>query len=748
MSLFCNSSPSKSGPVLSHLAPGRLFAFLYTSEPSTSIQPRLKRARTRGTRQMVSSSTGLEAWFINSLVNAGNCHKHSTKLVHHTALLTTRRPNLWQQQKYSAITKRHKHGKATVFELEMELLPEVNQENTHKLWKAVVPQRIIEPGPGLEAQEGYRHLKAAESGQDKDISSESKWEECKPWKPRVPEVLKFSSTSKLQEGYQTWKAAVPEQPDPFPEPELEEGYQRLTTDELEQELEEEYPPGKGLIPEILPGQESEEGLAPQQNRTKEELMDLVDQYSGDSYTDQLPLLELPNLYQPSDGPFLEVSEKEEDEWPPLHCAWYADAEVQVHLDKLEEALNVPWLETDPEAIYQIYRTLPAPRAPYLESNTRHKMLHRLSIVERKDEQSMLRYLSVIDDMKGAAIPLNVAEWTSAISFVARYVSRSTEIECEAALQMWKEMEHIAGVKGNDATFNVLFDVACKAGKFTLAEMIYKEMENRRLKPDRYHHVSLIFYYGLQRSGDGARAAYKGMVDAGEMVDTIVLNAMISALIRSHETNAAENIYERMKRSHFENPDSQLPPQNWKERRNITRVLKKMAVLGRRNEESRKAFQATSIIAPDLDTFRILVTHFAVDLGDLDKTAALLEEMRLFQLPLHVSLFLALLKGFTKHGGVRYTQWTDVRLEKVWKSLLVAIDSEEQNLVFSTSLVIWALRAFAKCSGKSATLSVWEEVKKIWKPDLEQLDFVMVNLRQMLEAPDQAVIKYDWVRGSL
>lgn len=682
---------------------------------------------------MVSSSAGLEAWFINSLVNAGNCQKHSTKLVHHTTYLTARRPNLWQQQKYSAISRRHKHGKAALFKLCTEPRPELEEEeeDAYKLWKAVVvPQRAKEEASELEAQEGYRQRKAAESELNKRLISKSKRKgEYQLWRPIVPSVTESSSS-----------------------PKLKEGYSQRQTEELEPEPEQEYPHRKALSPdpetEILLERESEEGLAPQHNRTREELMELVDKYSGDSYTDQLPLLELPRLYQPSDGPYLEVSEKEEDEWPPPHCAWSADAEVQVQLDKLEEALNVPSLEINPEVIHRIYRALPAPRAPYLESKIRHKMLHHLSVVERKDEQSMLRYLSVIDDMKGAAIPLNVAEWTSAIAFVARYVSRSTEIECEAALEMWKEMEHIAGVKGNDATFNVLFNVACKAGKFTLAEMIYKEMENRHLEPDRYHHVSLIYYYGLQRSGDGARAAYKGMVDAGEMVDTIVLNAMISALIRSHETNAAENIYERMKRSHFENSDSQLPPQHWKERRNITRILKKMAVLGRKNEESRKAFQAKSIIAPDLHTFRILVTHFAVDVGDLDKTVALLEEMKLFQLPLHGSLFLALLKGFAKHGGVRYTQWTDMRLAKVWRSLLVAIDSEEHDVMFSKWLVIWALRAFAKCSGKSVTLAAWEEVKGKWEPDPAELDFVMVGLRPILEAPDQAVIKYDWVRGSL
>jgi pentatricopeptide repeat protein len=494
--------------------------------------------------------------------------------------------------------------------------------------------------------------------------------------------------------------------------------------------------------------DDEEGLLPQENRTREELLDLVDQYSGESYTDQLPLLELPNIYQPSDGPFISVSDKEEDEWPPPHCAWSADAETQAKLDQLERAVTAnDAAEKDPEEMYQIYRTLPAPRAPYLESNIRHKMLYYLSVVERKDEQSMLRYLSVVDDMKGAAIPLNVCEWTSAISFAARYVSTVTELECQAALQMWKEMEHIAGVKGNSATFNVLFDVACKAGKFTLAEMIYKEMENRHLQTDRFHHVSMIFYYGLQKSGDGARSAYKTLVEAGEIVDTVVLNAMISALIRSHETSAAENIYERMKRSHLENPDSQLQPRDFKKRRSIRRILQKMAIMSKGNEESRKAFQAKSIIAPDLHTFRILINHFAVDVGELDKTKRLLDEMSLFELPLHGSLFLALFKGFSKHGGVRYTQWTAPRLERVWQSLLYALENGS-GVSLSQWMVLWILRAFAKCSGKARTLAAWEEIKGKWDPDPSELDFVMSSLRTILEAPDQAMLRYDWVQGSL
>lgn len=492
----------------------------------------------------------------------------------------------------------------------------------------------------------------------------------------------------------------------------------------------------------------EDDFAPQPNRTKEELLDLVDQYSGESYTDQLPILELPHLYQPSDGPFLSVSDKEEDEWPPPHHAWYADEDTQVVLDKIDKLISTRDAK-DAEEIYQLYRQLPAPRAPYLEARTRHNLLHHLSVVERKDEQSMIRYLSVVDDMKGAAIPLTVTEWTSALSFVARYTTKSTEVDCAAALQMWKEMEHIAGVKGNSATFNVLFDVACKAGKFVLAEMIYKEMETRQLQADRYHHVSMIFYYGLQKSGDGARAAYKALVEAGEIVDTVVLNAMISALIRSHETSAAVNIYERMKRSHIESSGSRLQPRNFLKRRSLTRMLKVMATVARKDPKRLENFQSDSIIAPDLHTFKILVNHLAVDAGELDKTTQLMEEMRWFEIPLDGAIFLALLKGFSKHGGIRYTHWTDVRLEKVYAALISAVDNEEMDMRLTTWLIIWVLRAFAKCSGKSRTLAVWDEIRVKWTTaDASGLDFVMSDLRITLEARDQAVARYDFVQGCL
>ncbi|KAK5182169.1 hypothetical protein LTR16_010282, partial [Cryomyces antarcticus] len=160
---------------------------------------------------------------------------------------------------------------------------------------------------------------------------------------------------------------------------------------------------------------------------------------------------------------------------------------------------------------------------------------------------MERYLSIVDDMKEAGIPMTVAEWNTAVAFAGRWYERVTAAEVENALHIWKEMEHQAGVQGTNVTFNILFDIATKAGKYVLAEMIMKEMQKRNLKYNRYFRFGLIYYYGLRADGDGVRRAYKDFVEAGEIVDTAVMNCVMVSLIRAGEPTAAEEVFLRMKR---------------------------------------------------------------------------------------------------------------------------------------------------------------------------------------------------------
>ncbi|KAH8596455.1 pentatricopeptide repeat-containing protein-like protein [Bisporella sp. PMI_857] len=494
---------------------------------------------------------------------------------------------------------------------------------------------------------------------------------------------------------------------------------------------------KHLEEEDLPTKEEQE-----ENRTREELLALVDQYSGTSFTDQLPLIELPRLHQPSDGPHLTISDKVEDEWPPPYQEWPADVLTIRKLDTLTEMLSD--FETDPEVIYQLYQDLPEPRAPYLPSKLRHKLLRHLAVVEKKDEQSMLRYFSVINDMKSVAIPLTVGEWTSATSFAARWVKQSTEVEVEAALHVWREMEHFAGVSANEVTFNVLYDVACKAGKFPLAEKIHEEMKSRGLRFTRFSHVGQIYLNGIKGDGDGVRAAFKRLESAREIIDTVVLNALLAAFARCDEGTQVEQIYSFMKQKAI--PD--MAPKTFLERRVIDRTYLRWAEIIRENPSKQQDLQAISMMGPNGRTYRILFNYFAVDIGDLDKTALFLDDLMDLKVPLHGTHFLAFFRAFATHGGIRYTKWTASLLERTWEIYLTAVDDDVADVRMNKWIILWSLRAFAKCSGKSRMITVWEEVRDKWGPDEAELEFIMRNLRALLKGRDVAE-KHpnDWILGS-
>ena len=71
-----------------------------------------------------------------------------------------------------------------------------------------------------------------------------------------------------------------------------------------------------------------------------------------------------------------------------------------------------------------------------------------------------------------------------------------------------------------------------------------------------------------------------------------------------------------------------------------------------------------------------------------------------------------------------------------------------DFYISKWIVVWALRAFAKCSGKSRTVDVWEEIKQKWHPEEAEMDFVFETIRSLLDGEDMAEKRKDWILGSL
>ncbi|KAF2967143.1 hypothetical protein GQX73_g6411 [Xylaria multiplex] len=477
---------------------------------------------------------------------------------------------------------------------------------------------------------------------------------------------------------------------------------------------------------------------------KDEVLAIVDYYDDDvSVEESLKFYRDPYLrkYASANGPDIVVSDKPEDLELQTVDGDPAPAEEDSELAK-ELRLAIIARHRHPgkvslDTIWDLYHALPEPRPMQISARTRYSLTNALASGERKNEKSMLRYFSVIADIKNAGFSLTTFQWNSALSFATRYVARTTEVEVEAALKLWREMEMEAKLKGNEVTFNILFDAASKAGKFNLAEMIYKEMTHRGFACNRYHHVSLIHYFGLKQDSSGVRAGYREMIEAGEIVDTVVLNCLIASFIRCGEEQSAEHVYEKMKTFNKHLPT--LPHRDYTIGKAITKVLAMFARVGKKHPSMRPAFQKSALLSPDLQTYRILINHYGLRLGNLSKVAQFLDEMKAFMVPLNGMVFLALFQSFSIHGGSG-SDWSAQRLDSVWDAFLDAMDSGADGLYISTWLAMAVLEAHARYASREELLDVYECLRSRWELDDANSQYMLHFLETLLKEGGMYVFK--------
>ncbi|EAT87512.1 hypothetical protein HBI56_122680 [Parastagonospora nodorum] len=398
-------------------------------------------------------------------------------------------------------------------------------------------------------------------------------------------------------------------------------------------------------------------------------------------------------------------------------------------------------ESSHDKIFKTYKMLPSPGVVYMTQETIRGLLHHMSIVERPTPLAMQRFLSILDDMKNAHIHITRSEWTSAIYLTGRAMGAVSTDDLQSALHLWRDMEHRAGVKGGFVTLNVLFDISVKAGKYQLAETFLQELKKRKLPLHRHFRVSKIYYHGIMQNGNGVRDTYQDLVKAGDIVDTVVLNAVIAALIRAGEPGAAEHVFERMKRLHSGRsvaaPGHKFFNRTWRDRRALGLHLTHEAREYKRinDEDALKELQDYAPVAPNSRTYALLIRHQAGVAGDIDRVYDLMQEMRYNSVPLEGTVFITIFHGFNKFGGIRYSEWTRNKLENIWAQYLKALQDGLECTWISTIAVIAALKAFAKCADLDRTMQVWDEIRKMWQPNEEELEKVLKMLRKLFPLRD-------------
>jgi pentatricopeptide repeat protein len=372
---------------------------------------------------------------------------------------------------------------------------------------------------------------------------------------------------------------------------------------------------------------------------------------------------------------------------------------QTDIDSVAELVRALWGDSSPSTqyLFRLYRDLPAPGVAVLSQRTRGALLRLFAHPRDRRWVDARRYLALVDDMVAARLPVSRSLWSSAIHLAGRSNSKVSKRDLIRAVGLWQKMEHVAGVKADEVVFNILFDIAIKAGAFKVADRLEEEMAERGLGFSRCGKVSKIYYFGLMRDAEGIRIAFDDFIKSGEIVDTVVMNCLIASFLRAGETQTAEQLYSRMLEQQQSKNKHVLPsddkssfhidganlsydmPQYRQRARKLGRVLKKSSALREKFPEYHRALQDSLSMTPDTRTFHIFLRHYAHSSGQLDSFMAVMRDMeRTFVVPPRAIIYMFLFEGFALHGR-RKKQWSAENLRLTWHAYIRALRDSSARL---------------------------------------------------------------------
>ena len=325
------------------------------------------------------------------------------------------------------------------------------------------------------------------------------------------------------------------------------------------------------------------------------------------------------------------------------------------------------------AVWALYKGLGSGSMRDLHPVIRHRLLAVMGNPEKKVASALLRYFALLEELRACKIPITRQQYNYALALAAGYVDTIKHEEWVNCMTIWKSFEESTEIRGNEFTFNILFNVATKAGLYDMAQNILQEIETRKLPLDRYYDVSLMFFHGVMGDLPGLLRAYQGMVDAREMIDIVALNCLLTGILRCGETAQALDIYAYMKELHSRS----LVWDHYFDRVMQKRLMKSFSRMAKSSPSMHRHFQNQVVVKPNKKTFQILIDHFAINKGDWDTTSSIIRDMAHFRIATHGRVFLALFKAFARFGRLPDTQWTEDRFHRVLGAFLTAAEKDKR-----------------------------------------------------------------------
>lgn len=356
----------------------------------------------------------------------------------------------------------------------------------------------------------------------------------------------------------------------------------------------------------------------------------------------------------------------------------------------------------PQYLFSLYRNIPSPGVEKLPTRTRGALLRQLANPPDRRPVDVRRYLALVDDMINCNIPMSRSLWTTAISFASRRAGRgrTSKRNVVHAIGLWQQMEHYAKIEADEVVFNILYDAAIKAAQFSIAERLEKEMIKRHIPFTRFSLIPKLNYYAEHKDVEGISHTFDNFVRSGNLVDTVILNGLLSAFLKAGDFETAEGIYERMLLAQNANKGTELKADatgnslstRFEIYRSTTkqlgRLLKLSDTLKDYHPTHYRALQHSISLDPDTRTFHILLRHYAITTGRFDKVLHIVRDMEnAFKVPPRHMIYSTLFEGFSIHGKSKKQTWTPHRLWLLWRSYVWAlIDSRNTRDRHSSKLL--------------------------------------------------------------
>lgn len=335
-------------------------------------------------------------------------------------------------------------------------------------------------------------------------------------------------------------------------------------------------------------------------------------------------------------------------------------------------------------IWDRYQLLPSPQCAAISRTALRFILSSLASVKPKTKKVMQRYESIMDEMRAQnppIVPLR-EEWDGLMAFYARMHKHPNSNDVERCLQLWQEMEAKYNVMARIATFNILLDVAVKSGNRYARDLLLQEMKSRGLRGDKYTWTTRIYAAGLDKDGAEVQRLARAMLANGEVLNILVANAIISALLRAGDHTAAERLFNAI-------PPAKTPLTTRKSNAEERRPQDDARALADRRHErmnaelrfmddqhaargdlfSGKHLPALSLLHRNEVTYNMMLKH-RCETGDFEAVSSLLQEMSDAHIHDTEAMFGSLFAGFRIHAASNPT-WSMRRLRYVFQTFLNA-----------------------------------------------------------------------------